>query len=443
MAKREVTEGSRAWVSADEAAAILDVKRTTLYAYASRGLVRTALSEGRSRARRYAREDVERLRTRSQARAGHAPVAAGALRWGEPVLETAVGTITARGPSYRGRAAIDLAVNGTPFEDVCRLLWGETSAATPAPASVAGPAPASAAAAAKAKRARDASARATVAELVALGSLVRSRARAPSPFDAMLAAASLGRAATQPDVGAGASIVRYLVAACALGAPPATLAATIEASFSATGVAEALLVALGGAVSTEASAVMNEALVLAADHELNASTFAARVAASAGANLGACVVAALATLSGTHHGGLTAGVEDLVDAIGAPEHAPRVVAELRARGDAVPGFGHPLYPGGDPRGTRLLALAQNHAPRARTVRTLTALTSAMELASNERPTLDVGLVAASAALSLRPGSALAIFACGRLGGWIAHAVEQRAAGYLLRPRARYVGIDPG
>jgi citrate synthase len=184
---------------------------------------------------------------------------------------------------------------------------------------------------------------------------------------------------------------------------------------------------------------MTEALVLAADHELNPSTFAARVAASAGASLPACMMAALAALSGPLHGAATARVEAFVAEVAKPERGAAAVGERLARGESVPGFGHPVYPEGDPRGARLLEVAQRLGGRSRGVRILVSVVNAMDLVARERPTLDVGLVALSHALGLPRGGALAIFACGRVAGWIAHALEQRAAGFILRPRARYVG----
>ncbi|MDC0676049.1 helix-turn-helix domain-containing protein, partial [Nannocystis radixulma] len=109
------------FVSGKEAAALLGVKRETLYAYASRGLVRSEPG-GAGRERRYSRDDLERLKARRDARSGHGPVAAGALRWGEPVLESALTAIEAAGPRYRGRPAVELA-EATSFEAVAELLW--------------------------------------------------------------------------------------------------------------------------------------------------------------------------------------------------------------------------------------------------------------------------------------------------------------------------------
>src|SRR6187431_3739057 len=117
MADRE-----SAWLSSREASQRLGVKLATLYAYASRGLISSVPGEGQ-RARRYAEDDVERLRTRHAARSGHGPVAAGALRFGEPVLETSISDVGPDGPRYRGQPAIELCRTGVSFERVAELLW--------------------------------------------------------------------------------------------------------------------------------------------------------------------------------------------------------------------------------------------------------------------------------------------------------------------------------
>ena len=101
-----------------------------------------------------------------------------------------------------------------------------------------------------------------------------------------------------------------------------------------------------------------------------------------------------------------------------------------------PGFGHPLYPLGDPRCAPLLALAAK-SPNRR-ARTIAAI---VEAASNTaEPNVDVGLAAFMASLGATPPAATGLFAVARSAGWLAHAIEQRAAGFLLRPRARYTGV---
>src|SRR6516164_4951348 len=110
-----------ALVDAREAARILGVKVATLYSYASRHWVRSFPS-GRHREKRYLREDLESLRHRADARLGHEAVAAGALRWGEPVLSSALTEIRPDGPWYRGHPALGLA-RTVRFEAVAELLW--------------------------------------------------------------------------------------------------------------------------------------------------------------------------------------------------------------------------------------------------------------------------------------------------------------------------------
>jgi citrate synthase len=183
-------------------------------------------------------------------------------------------------------------------------------------------------------------------------------------------------------------------------------------------------------------------LVLCAEHELNASAFAARVAASAGADLYACLSAALSTLSGSAHGGLCERVEALIASIGEPARATRTVRDWLGRGEPVPGFGHPLYAKGDPRGAYLIELARAQGSKSAAACTAFALLDAMAKGGHPAPTLDAGLVTLCHCLGLPRGSAASIFALGRSAGWVAHALEQRAAGYLLRPRAHYVGVAP-
>jgi len=112
-----------------------------------------------------------------------------------------------------------------------------------------------------------------------------------------------------------------------------------------------------------------------------------------------------------------------------------VVEARLARGDRLPGFGHPLYPDGDPRADTLLA-------RLPADRTREALLDAVGQLGGWPPNIDAALTATRRALRLPRGAALAIFAIGRTAGWIAHALEQQQDGKLIRPRARYTGPTP-
>ena len=116
----------------------------------------------------------------------------------------------------------------------------------------------------------------------------------------------------------------------------------------------------------------------------------------------------------------------------------KALADRLRRGAGVDGFGHQLYPNGDPRATLLLDML----PKSKELTFARTLADAAESVLGERPTLDFGLVAVSRALGLPRGSALALFAIGRTIGWIAHAIEQYETGTMIRPRAKYVGTSP-
>jgi citrate synthase len=175
-------------------------------------------------------------------------------------------------------------------------------------------------------------------------------------------------------------------------------------------------------------------LVLVADHELNASAFAARVAASTGASLSASALAGLATLSGPRHGGATVAVRTF--AAEATQLGPRAAIANRLVEDrALPGFGHQLYPVDDPRAAALLE-------RFKAPPELQALRDAVQSVAGLAPNVDFALMAASQALRLPSDAPFALFLVARCAGWIAHAIEQGQADTLIRPRARYVGPEP-
>lgn len=411
--QREIDNQSP-WLLAAAAAALLGVKRQTLYAYVSRGLVRRVC--GPDGVRRYAREDLLRLRARHDARAGHGPAAAGALRWGEPVLASAITAIGPEGPRYRGQSALTLAQRGTPFEAVAELLWTDTLPST-RPRFAAAPLPA--------------------------GKLRPLLPRTPSPFFILQLGVSHLRArdpapwlgALDGELARARTLCRTLADALALS-ESAAIQAAVRAAPS---VAEAVALALGGRCDRRSLGALEQALVLSADHELNASSFTARIAASAGADLYTCVGAALGTLSGPRHGGACDRVEALLQDCGTPARARTLVKVRASRGEELPGFGHRLYPGGDPRARRLLTVARELGRGRRTLHLIEALTEAYGAMGGEPPALDLGLVAVAAATGLRAGGASALFALGRIAGFVAHVLEQRQEPALLRPRARYVG----
>ncbi len=192
----------------------------------------------------------------------------------------------------------------------------------------------------------------------------------------------------------------------------------------------------------DAASTIGAALVLCADHELNVSAFTARCVASSGATPYAAVAAGLAALGGTRHGGQTELVEALLREVGGGGDASFVLAGHLRRGEPIPGFGHSLYPEGDPRGREILRLADAAPPHSADVALSHAVRDAAWELIEELPTVDLGLVTLARALGLPSGAPLAIFALGRTIGWIGHAIEQYENGTLIRPRARYTGEQP-
>jgi citrate synthase len=411
----DALKGSRSeWLDSREAAALLDVKRETLYAYASRGLVRSVPAAS-GRGRRYARGDLERLRARHDARAGHGPVAASALRFGDPVLATRVSSIEPDGPRYRGHSAVELAQEDTGFEAAAELLWtGERPHRVDWSTEGA-------------------------SDLVER--LARALPRDRPALPTLLAAAALlglddaaepGFVATE--LSRARRLVRALVGALGLrhGKRRGVAAARGRT------IAEGMAIAMGVDTARTVLAI-DRVLVLTADHELNASTFAARVVASTGASLHACVAAALGAMTGPKHGTASDRVESILDEVRQPARARRALAARLARGTYVPGFGHPLYRQGDPRVPPLLDIAAR-VGNAKHLALPRAVARTLSEAGRDPPNLDFALVSVVRALGLPRGSGAALFAIGRTAGWIAHALEQRASGVLLRPRALY--LDP-
>jgi citrate synthase len=185
--------------------------------------------------------------------------------------------------------------------------------------------------------------------------------------------------------------------------------------------------------------LIRRALVLLADHELNASTFTARCAASTGLNLYDSVIAGLAALKGPKHGGAGVLASQLVKTLIDRDVAP-MVRERVALGERFAGFGHGVYKRGDPRAQSLLnALARAGAPRKFT----REVPERIAEATGEFVNIDYALAVLVHALRLPLRSELALFAMSRSVGWIAHASEQLQFGKLIRPRARYVGPAPG
>jgi citrate synthase len=187
--------------------------------------------------------------------------------------------------------------------------------------------------------------------------------------------------------------------------------------------------------------LVRRCLVLVADHELNASTYVARCVASTGANPYAVVLAALCALSGPFHGGGVSRAEAMLADCMASKDLKALIADRMRVGERPPGFGHPLYPQGDPRALAIFDALKRTLPKRQT-EVIFRIASQVQELSGRTPMVDFALAATSMSLGLPRGSSLGLFLVGRTVGWIGHAIEQYAAGSLIRPRARYTGTLP-
>jgi citrate synthase len=388
-----------AWLDADEAVQTLGVSRATLYAYVSRGRIRSEAAPGGDRRRRYARDDIERLLARSRERRNPEKAAEQALHWGLPILESAITLIADERIYYRGHDAGVLARERS-VADVAALLW--TGAAD---GSALGPPPRAAAV----PRAREGM------PFIAAAQSALALASADDPLAYDLRPRTVAQT--------GWRIVWLLTRLAAGGGRSAeTVDATLASAWE----------------SPRAADLIRAALIACADHELNVSTFTARCVASAGASPYNVAIAGLAALEGTKHGGATARVDASWDTLRSANDLRAAFAERLRRGEVIEGFGHPLYRGGDPRASLLLAML----PKGKAATFAREIASAAKAVIGEAPTVDFALVALSRALGLPSGSALTLFAIGRTIGWIGHAIEQYEANAIIRPRAKYVGATP-
>jgi citrate synthase len=382
------------WLTAEEATARLGVSRQTLYSYVSRSRIGAVAAPDDPRRSLYDAADVRRLAERNRLARSRRAVAASTISWGEPILASAITRIEGGRLEYRGHDAIALSDTAT-LEQVTSLLWQVD--ALPQRRSGA-----------------------------ADKAWPRARASAGTPARCIAAAAELAMAgrwtgmvnSVLPDAIRILERVAWAASGASGSAVPASSLPLHERLASA------------WRLGPKAADLIRRSLVLTADHELNVSTYAARVVASTRAPLGACIVAGLAALVGPLHGGMTNEVRAMLADPSVAADPESAIAIRLARGERIPGFGHKLYPDGDPRAAALLSrLPQgSHGQR---------LIEAMQATTGIAPNIDFALLVLEKRLRLPGGAAFALFAVGRTVGWIAHALEQWRDGTLIRPRAVY------
>jgi citrate synthase len=397
-------------LSTAEAAARLGVKPATLYAYVSRGLLgRERSPDGRTST--FDPAEIDRLARPGRARRGRRPSA-------ELVVPSALTAIERGLPWYRGLPVPELA--GTrSFEEVAEWLW-TARFPDPVPTWQAS------------QPALDAGRQAQAALPPTALPLERIRVIA-----AALPAGDELRLELRPPAvtAAGRSLIAGLVDCLPRRAPQPSSVSPIAAR---------LWMGLSPLdPEPELVGVVDAALVLLADHELAASTVAARVAASVRADPYAVASAGLAVVSGTLHGGASLGIEALLDEIDRPDQAASVVGARLRRGERLRGFGHRLYPDGDPRAATLLTRLRATADSSPRMEVVDSLLQAAYHRGLPEPNVDLALAALAHVTGMTHGAGEAIFATARTAGWIAHALEEYERNAPIRPRAVYIGPPPG
>jgi citrate synthase len=201
----------------------------------------------------------------------------------------------------------------------------------------------------------------------------------------------------------------------------------------------------GNRPSALATRAFDIALVLHADHELNASTFAARVAAATLTDLYSAIVAGIGTLKGPLHGGANADVMRLLIEIGpdaTPERVDQAIRAKLARKDKIPGFGHRVYRTEDPRATHLRRMSKELGERAGSTRWFEMSQRIEQIVKADKslnPNVDFYSASTYYTLGIPIDLFTPIFAVSRVSGWTAHCLEQYANNRLIRPRTEYIG----
>jgi citrate synthase len=431
-------------LTAGEAAAQLGVKLGTLYAYVSRGWLKSYRRKV-GRQALYRRSDIEALRgviaPERGVRSRSLPDASSWVTVAQPpsdgsstgviVAESGVSSIIEGKLAYRGYPIEEL-IEHASFEEVCLLLW---SGERPRPEEV------------EHLRAGIATARIpppVVAALTAVG------ADAPPLLRLAVMMPSLAAAEHRLPARSRIDQARMIITVLPLGlAPMAPAPCSTEAP--AGGASRAASRSLGMAArlcdrslrnhATADCDALDRVLVACAEHELNASTFAARVVASTGADLYASVLAALCSLSGPIHGGACDRIENMFADLDAGVRIDEMLDAFGAKHSLPPGFGHTIYPHGDPRATLLKRLTRATARRKgrQLFEAALKVEEAVWKRARLRPNLDFYLTVCVRLLGFPRGMPAAIFAMGRAAGWIAHSLEQSADNRLIRPRMRYHG----
>ncbi len=403
------------FVTSKQAMKLLNIRRQTLYAYVSRGIIRRFATPGIATSL-YSLEDIYALVERKAAHRGHAAAAADAMHWGSPIFSSTVTQIDELGPHYRGHNFCDLIAHPNHFECVAELLWSGILLDEPVSWKYT----------------------ALPSECAEVVNSFLDNPTRPTILRLMAATTLALGESSSDELRAGNTVelakrlmFSYIGAIGTLGPRGQFFIPSVGVS-----VASAVLQALGCEPTSATISAINALLITAADHELSPPTFAARVCASASAGLHACIIAAISAHSGYQLGRGCDRIEALVDSFENENEMKKILRQKLRDGFKIPGFNLVLYPEGDPRARVLLDVASRLDHGSKLAATL-ALVDLAQRESGQHPNIEIGLVALAYALGLPRHSAVALWALGRTAGWVAHIIEQRLSGMPIRPRAQF------
>jgi citrate synthase len=405
-------------MSAQEAADELGVKIGTIYAYVSRGLIRSRASEEGQRNRQYSREDVTRLLVRRQMRVSLDPAAKDVFQWAAPVLETGISLIE-DGHLYYCGIPIEQVAMMFSAEELASLVWTENAANAHA----------------LFDSGRHPSVKKYRKKLLDLGidrdnlfsvpsfQIILPIAMADDPIAFDLREESIALS--------GARILRLLT--------------SLAAGDVAEDISLAEMLQRGWQPHDERSIrFFNMALIICADHQVKLATFSARVAAALGTTPYSVINTGITALAGPQQGGYTETVEVFLDEVKTPDNAVDVISSRLRRSESfpVPGFHNPLYPEGDPRARILLNALYEEYPDSPAIVLAQSIQDTVYRLRGEHPKMEYSLAIFRRHYELPTSSTLGIFALGRIIGWIGHAIKQYRSKQTIQPRIRYTGPTP-
>ena len=394
-----MSDSKESFVSINRAKELLGVKKESLYSYVSRKKIRTIIDPKNGKKRLYSYDDIINL-AENKKKAGAEKIARDTLMWGQPVLESSITLIENSILYYRGISIKDLVEKNT-FEEVVSLIW---SGSLSLPSSF-----------------RDIKTNSHELVAITIPELEKYFIQLEKEEGSSLLSKDLQTL--------GWKILESLVQDVSKNYAKNTSIATKLAEYFCPKM-------------PHAEELINTALIIIADHELNSSSFSARIVASTGGNLFQVIIGALATLTGPKHGGSILRVELMINELSENMDIDNNLIKRKNRGDDIVGFGHNLYNKGDFRAKILLQKIRYYYGDSKEFEIYNSIIQKCRNITKQDPTVDFALLTLASILKSNSDFALFLFSYGRIAGWIGQAMEQYQEDKLIRPRAKYIGPRP-